>query len=116
MEKYFRAGQTTTNNTAHAHFMLNYLRLQIHTQNKQCLLVLHCNSGCTNAPPCYVKPTLPVLLIITPCKLLLAMHYDNKFNYRASIARSENKLSLYKRSLKAYAALYIIVSNDEHFY
>jgi len=39
-----------------------YLKLQIHTQNMQYLLLFHYNVGCTNAPECYVIRTLPVLL------------------------------------------------------
>ena len=30
------------------------------------LIVLHCNSGCTNAPQCYVIPTLPFLYVDRP--------------------------------------------------
>jgi hypothetical protein len=33
-----------------------------HTQNKWYILLFHCNSGCTNAPQCYVVLTLSVLL------------------------------------------------------
>jgi hypothetical protein len=39
-----------------------YLRVQIHTQNMQYLLLFHCNNSCTNAPQCYVLRTLPVSL------------------------------------------------------
>jgi len=28
------------------------------------LIAFHCNNGCTNAPQCYVKRTLPVLIYI----------------------------------------------------
>ena len=35
-------------------------RTQTHTQNKQYLLVLHCNNSCANAPQYYVICQLPV--------------------------------------------------------
>jgi hypothetical protein len=31
-----------------------HLRLQTQTQNMEYLLLFHCNSGCTNAPECYI--------------------------------------------------------------
>jgi hypothetical protein len=78
-KKYCTAGQATNNNMGHAHCILDYLRLQVHTQNRLCLLRLHCKNGCRKAPHCYVKPTLPVLLIVMPCKVLIVMYYDTKF-------------------------------------
>ena len=39
-----------------------YLRLQTHIQNMEYVLLSHYNSGCTNAPQCYVTRTLPVWL------------------------------------------------------
>jgi hypothetical protein len=79
------------------------------------LLRLHCNNGCTKAPQCYVKPTLPVLLIVMACKILLAVYYDTKFNYSANSARSENKFILYK---KIFESMYSVLHNcvNRHFF
>jgi hypothetical protein len=55
--KYFIAGQATNDNVAHA----GYLRLQTHTLGMDYLVFMQSNSGCTNAPQCYVKRTLFVL-------------------------------------------------------
>ena len=38
-----------------------YLRLQTQTQTMQYLLFFHCDSGCTNAPLCYVIRTVRCL-------------------------------------------------------
>ena len=40
-----------------------YLRLQTHTLGICSTNCSHCNSGCTNAPQCYVIRTLPVLFL-----------------------------------------------------
>ena len=45
------------------------LEMRLHTQTQSMwmyyLLLTHCNSGCTNAPQCYVIRTSPALLIWT---------------------------------------------------
>ena len=65
VEKCGRARHATIENTAHAHCMHGYLRLQIHTQDMWYLLLFHCKSGRTNAPQCYehVNRTLPVFFV-----------------------------------------------------
>jgi hypothetical protein len=60
VEKYGRAGQGTDDNMAHA--FAGYLRLQTHIQNVKCLLLFHCNNGCTIAPQCHAVRMLPVFL------------------------------------------------------
>jgi len=34
----------------------------VHNQVVRYLLLLHCNNGCTNAPQCYVIPTLHAMI------------------------------------------------------
>jgi hypothetical protein len=54
-----------------------YLRLQIHTQNMQYLLLFHCNNSCTKAPGCYVIRALPVLIQNLLFKIFYAFLYTN---------------------------------------
>jgi len=57
---YSRAGHRWQYGACTMH--TGYLRLQKHPKNMKCLLLFHCNNGCTNALQCYVKRTLSVLL------------------------------------------------------
>jgi hypothetical protein len=58
VEKYCRAGQTTDDNMAHAHCILD-----TNTQAEYVISVFHGNNGCTNAPEYYVTRTVPVLSV-----------------------------------------------------
>ena len=51
VENYCRAGQST-DDMAHAHCMLDTLRVHSLTQNRSCLSLCHRNNGYTNAPHC----------------------------------------------------------------
>jgi hypothetical protein len=50
-------GKTMYRWTGHKHgacaLIAGYLRLQIHNQNLQHIMVFHCNNGCTNTPQCH---------------------------------------------------------------
>jgi hypothetical protein len=35
------------------------------TQDMECLLLFHCNNGCTNAPECYVIRALCLVITVT---------------------------------------------------
>jgi len=63
VEKYCGTGQATDDNVAHAHCMLDtygYLCTPVVSYS----LFFHRNSGCTNAPQCYVVRTLPLSLTL----------------------------------------------------
>jgi len=68
--------KTLYNGTGHrwqygaCEFHAEYFRLQTHTQYMYYLLIFHCNSGCRNAPQCYVTRTLPAYLV--SCHLSLS--------------------------------------------
>jgi len=64
VEKYFGAGQATDDNMAHAHCMLDVqgYKHTLRICNTHCFF--HYNNGCTNAPQCYVIPTLSALFTI----------------------------------------------------
>ena len=47
---------------------VGYLRLQVHTQNVETLLLFHCNSGYTNSPQRYIYMYLPVFFLFKVCK------------------------------------------------
>ena len=64
MENFTRARQATYDNMAHERFMLDTLRLQIHTRILLCLLLCHCLYGCTNSPSCNVARILLDLVCI----------------------------------------------------
>jgi hypothetical protein len=50
VEKYWRAGQATEGSYGTCTLHAGCLSPQTLTQNTQCLLIFHCNNGCTNAP------------------------------------------------------------------
>jgi len=60
VEKHRRTGQTTDDNTAHAHWCwIPSYSCALRLRNT---LLVHCNNSFTNTPECYVIRTLPVLL------------------------------------------------------
>jgi hypothetical protein len=65
VEKYGTEGDVTDGNvTQRMRIACWYRRLQTHTPSMQYLLLFYCNSGCTNAPQCYVIRTLSVCLSV----------------------------------------------------
>jgi hypothetical protein len=60
---YRRTDHTRQYIMMHAHFMLDTKGCKHTLQNMQYLLLFHCNTGCTNAPQCYIIHILSVLLI-----------------------------------------------------
>jgi hypothetical protein len=72
VEKYLRAVQTTDENMAHLHRMLDTQDYKY--TRSGCAVLIHgfpFNNGCTNAPQCYVTRALLVLLIFEWLNVLL---------------------------------------------
>ena len=61
LERYCRTGQNTDDNMGHALVMLVTYDHK-HTHSEYVTLLFNHNNGCTNAPQCYVKRILSVLL------------------------------------------------------
>jgi len=67
MWKNCRTRQATDDNIIrcmHTACLIINTKIQTHAQNIKYVFIFHCNTGYANAPRCYVKRTLPVLLNI----------------------------------------------------